>query len=557
MQKQCKQCSAIFEITAEDLAFLDKVSPIFAKKKCPIPPPTLCSVCRQQRRAAQVNEMHLYKRTCDLTGKQILSNIHPSSPYKVYDQEAWYSDKWDPMTYGRDFDFNRLFFQQYKELLDAIPHMNLFTGYQYDENCDYTNYSGKNKNCYLVFDSDEDRDCLYGYSVNACIDCMDSFRVRGSELCYGCTDCEKCYGSSFLQDCVNCTGCMFLKNCTGCRNCLMCSNLVNKEYMVENKQVTKQEFGTFLKSLRSRSTFAASAKRFAQLKLQYPQKYMHGWQNENVTGDYITTSKNAQECFDCMDLWDCTRVCRAFMPVRDSMDCEEVGGVELYYECGVGGYNGRHLLFCCNCLDEISDLIYCTFCLHSINLFGCNGLRHKQYCILNKQYTKEEYEELVPKIIEHMVKTGEFGEFFPVTLSPCAYNESTAQDHYPLTKEEIAARGWQWRGKDEKDYQPQSIVVPDSIDNVKDDITEQVLACSSCKRNYKIVAQELEFYRRRGLPVPDHCFYCRHRSRKESRNPRHLWNRQCAKCKKDIRTSYAPERPEIVYCEKCYLEAVY
>jgi hypothetical protein len=26
----------------------------------------------------------------------------------------------------------------------------------------------------------------------------------------------------------------------------------------------------------------------------------------------------------------------------------------------------------------------------------------KEYCILNKQYTKEEYEILVPKIIEHM-----------------------------------------------------------------------------------------------------------------------------------------------------------
>jgi hypothetical protein len=36
------------------------------------------------------------------------------------------------------------------------------------------------------------------------------------------------------------------------------------------------------------------------------------------------------------------------------------------------------------------------------------GLHDKSYCILNKQYTKEEYEELVPKIIEKMMKDDEW-----------------------------------------------------------------------------------------------------------------------------------------------------
>ena len=66
---------------------------------------------------------------------------------------------------------------------------------------------------------------------------------------------------------------------------------------------------------------------------------------------------------------------------------------------------------------------------------------------MNKQYTKEEYEELVPKIIEHM-KTpltnpllggegmSERGEFFPMHSSHYAYNETIAQDFFPLTKEQ-------------------------------------------------------------------------------------------------------------------------
>ncbi len=32
--------------------------------------------------------------------------------------------------------------------------------------------------------------------------------------------------------------------------------------------------------------------------------------------------------------------------------------------------------------------------------------------------------------------------------------------------------------------------------------------------------------------------------------------RNCAKCKNVIKTTYASERGEIVYCEKCYLESL-
>ncbi len=557
MQHECRQCQTSYEVSHEDRAFLDKIAPVFGGKKFSIPDPTLCPDCRQQRRAAHANEINLYKRKCDLTGKQILSDIHPSAPYKVYDQEVWYSDRWDPMDYGRDFDFSRPFFEQYKELCVAVPHMNLFTGYQYDENCDYTNYSGKNKNCYLIFDSDENRDCYYCYSLNGSRDCVDCFRVRLSELCYQCVDCHKCYSSSFLQDCVNCTDSLFLKNCQSCTHCLMCSNLINKEYHVENRPVTPEQFLSYLQSLRSMETIDAARARFEELKLQSPQKFIHGVQNENVTGDYLTECKNVRECFDGIQLWDCAHVYRAFMPVKDAMDCEAVGDGEKLYECCVVGYGANNLLFSANGLDQLSDYLYSTFCVHANNLFGCNGLRHKKYCVLNKQYSKEEYETLVPKIIEHMQKTGEWGEFFTVELSPFAYNESAAVDHYPLKKEDVLKKGWMWRERDEKEYAPQSYVAPASIDNVQDEILKETLVCRTCGKNYKVIAQELAFYRKRGIPPPAHCFECRHRARMAMRNPRRMYDRTCGKCGVAIRTTYSPERPEIVYCEKCYLDAVY
>ncbi len=70
----------------------------------------------------------------------------------------------------------------------------------------------------------------------------------------------------------------------------------------------------------------------------------------------------------------------------------------------------------------------------SSNCFLCVNLENKKYCILNKQYSKEEYEVLVPQIIEHMQKTGEWGEFFPVCLSPFGYNETVAQEHFKLDR---------------------------------------------------------------------------------------------------------------------------
>ena len=81
-------------------------------------------------------------------------------------------------------------------------------------------------------------------------------------------------------------------------------------------------------------------------------------------------------------------------------------------------------------------MVYCISCFGSHDCFGCVGLRNKSYCILNTQYTKEEYEELVPRIIIHMMKNGEWGEFFPSSMSPFGYNETVATEYFPREKEE-------------------------------------------------------------------------------------------------------------------------
>jgi hypothetical protein len=177
---------------------------------------------------------------------------------------------------------------------------------------------------------------------------------------------------------------------------------------------------------------------------------------------------------------------------------------------------------------------------------------------LNKQYSKKEYEELVPKIIKHMKANNEWGEFFPHNLSPFAYNETVAQNYFPMSKGEVLERGWSWyEDVESKSYKGPEYEMPNDIKDVPDDMTRHILICEVSDKLYKIIPQELEFYRKINLPIPRRCPEQRHKDRMTLVNPRRLWERECNKCNKAIQSTYAPERPEKIYCEECYLKEVY
>lgn len=550
--KTCKSCSTQFEITPQDLSFYQKLN---------VPSPTLCPDCRQQRRLAQGNQLFLYKRKCDLTGKDIVSNYHPDLPYKVYNQEEWHGDSWDAREFGQPIDWNRPFFEQYAELLPKVPRPNLQTGFAFDENSHYTNYAGKNKNCYFIFDSDEDWDCYYSYSINKSKDCIDNYRVRKCELCSECVDCIKCYNSHYCQNSESCSDSFFLRNCIGCHNCIFCVNLRNKSYHVRNEKVSKEEYEKEIERLQSYSEIQKTFAEFQKYQLKFPRKYIQGSHNENCFGEYLDHSKNAIECYDSSDLWDCKYVHQAFNPLKDSMDIQECGDAEVLYECAFVGYKAFNIKFCTHTLGSVSDSEYCNLCPHSSHLFGCVGCRRNKFCILNKQYTENEYNKLLPKITTHMKKTGEYGEFFPISTSPFAYNETLAQEHYPLTREEALKKGYKWRDEAKPTFDNITKTIsgshlPDKLKDTSKDISNWVIKCEESGRLFQIQKAEFTLYHKMNKPIPHLHFLERHKRRRALRNPQKLWKRACAKCNAEIQTSYSPERPDIVYCEKCYLESV-
>ena len=126
------------------------------------------------------------------------------------------------------------------------------------------------------------------------------------------------------------------------------------------------------------------------------------------------------------------------------------------------------------------------------------SLKNNKFCILNKQYTKEEYEELMPRIIEHMKKENSYGEFFPVDLTVYGYNETKAFEWFPMAESEVRARGWKWREKDVRQYLPG---------------TNEILACVDCGKNYRIIPYERNFYEKLGLLIPKKCPDCKHYER--------------------------------------------
>lgn len=540
----CKKCRLNFEITPEDEVFL---------KKFEVPAPTFCPDCRNQRRFSFRNDSNFYKRGCDLCKKPIISIYSSEKPFPVYCKECYLSDQFDPLGYGVDFDPSRSFFEQFGEMRTRIPRM---ASYQtQSENSEYTVHSGKNRNCYMGNSFRECENVFYVDFAQFSKDSADLFMCSYLEKCYDCADTDQCYHSIHLENCMSTNFSCLCFDCVGCTNLIGCVGLRRKEFMVLNKPVSKVEFEQTWKQFNTDLDFRKEfTKKYQALRLEIPVKSYWSKNSENCSGNYIVNSKNANHCYNVRNVEDSRFVFDA-MNLKDAVDISRAAGGEFVYE--VHAMIDLFFSKFCTLCYQSSELEYCDNCQASKNCFGCMSLKGHSYCILNKQYSPEAYSELVKKIKKAMIARGEYGEFFPTTLSSFAYNETKAMDNYALTKDEALAEGYQWKDEDSHSYKEQTYRIPDDISVTPDSILNEVLTCESCKKNYKIIPQELKLYRELGVPVPRMCFACRHKKRTSSQNPRKLWQRTCMKCSKAITTTYAPDRPEKVCCEECYLKQVY
>ena len=565
----CQNCNGKFTIESEDFNFYEKIK---------VPPPTFCPECRMQRRMAWRNERTLHRNKCGKTGKNLISCFSADSPFIVYERDIWWGDQWDPTEYGREYDFSKPFFGQFRDLMEQVPHPNLFIGKCV--NTSYGNYIGEFRNAYLVSASWDGENVTYGSRCNNCKDSMDMFITRDCQFSYGDVSSLKCYETFFSQNAEACTSSYFLYDCKNCINCFGCTNLRNKSYCMWNEQLTKDEYFKKLSELNigNFESFKEAKKKFESLRLKSLRKFANILNSSNVSGDNILHSKNSYHCFDSEDLKDCKFTTNAVHGLYTSYDGYGVGvSTELLYEAMDSGINGSRQLFGLT-IWECLNAEYSLNCHGCNNIFGCVGLRNKNYCIFNKEYSKDDFEKLREEIIKHMQdmpyidKKGriyKYGEYFPIDISPFGYNETIAQDYFPQTKADILSNGYNYieREQPEQRITHTTKDLPPDIHDTSDDIVNYVIECETCKRPYKIIQNEFLFLKKFNLPVPRSCFECRHQERFKLVNPPRLWRRECmcdkkhpnheGKCEVEFETSYAPERPEIVYCERCYQQEVY
>jgi CxxC-x17-CxxC domain-containing protein len=555
----CKNCQKHFIITQEEKEFIEKISPAFNNQKYSIPLPEICPDCRLCNRTAHRNEQYLHQNVSAKSGQPIISLYSPqaecSRGLKLFlAAEEWWRDDWDALTYGRDYDFNRPFFEQFKELSFAVPRQALMQ--TNNINSPYTTGTGFCKNCHLISCSEYVEDSYYGKLIQSSKDIMDAAFVYDSELCYQAFNVRNCFNCIYVSYSQNCYDCYYCENLTGCKNCIFCTNLVNQEYCYLNNKISKEEFEQKKQEvLASRQQLRKALETWRQIREKRIYKYASIVKCQNSTGDFLINCKNCTDCYDMNDSEDCKYVVVG-VNVKDLMDCSNMYlKQELAYQV-LGTIDIYDCIFCLYPFYS-QHLIYCENCWSSKYLFGCVGLRHKEYCIFNKQYTEEEYNQLVPKIIEQMKRTGEWGKYFPIKNSPLPYNNTVAHDYLPLTADQAKAIGCYWLETGEKEKNEIIYPVPDNINEVKDDILTAVLTCEKCQKNFKIIKQELDRSRHLQMPIPFNCPDCRHWERMSLRNPRRLYDRQCAKCGQAIKSTFAPERKEIIYCEECYQKEIY
>jgi len=589
--KQCQNCKNDFTIEPDDFAFYEKIK---------VPPPTWCPECRLIRRLAFREDRPLYNSLCDKCGEKIVTIFSPETPFIKYCINCWWGDDWDPMDYGREYDFDRPFFEQFFELQKVVPSQAF--GSKNNTDCKYSNNNVRCKYCTLTFDGFEAINCYNCQSPVFSRDSVDSDIVMNADHVYETLNSNSVYNTKFVYFSDECMDSAFLFNCLGCSDCFGCVNLRNQKYSIFNKKLTKEEYEKEIKkwNLGSYSIQKKAEKKFYELYYKTPRRFALIVNSVNVTGDDIKNTKNCQGCFATRNgVENCKYIFLSGLLLKDSYDVTFAGdNSELFYE-KTGGMRSQKCFFCRACHDsqniEYSDKIY-----NSTYLFGCARLRDKKYCILNKQYTKEEYEKLIPKIKQHMHdmpyvdKKGrvyKYGEFFPTEISCFGYNETWAYEYFPLSKEKVLEEGYNWHEEKGREYNIsiKSKNLPDNIEKVTNSILKEIIACehatsendkyiSSCNERcttaFRILPNELEFYRSMGISLPRLCPNCRFHQRLKKKNPPKIWHRKCMcegiesedgiykntikhthgnePCPNEFETAISPDRKEIVYCEKCY-----
>jgi len=546
--QKCVQCQTSFSFSPGELSMYEKVELVL---------PDICVPCRWKQHMAFWPFGKFRTGASDLSGEKLITVLPEHARYPIYTSKEWWSDAWDAMDYGQDYDSSRPFFDQLKELQEKVPRPHQ-QGAQ-SVGCDWCDDAWESKNCYLSRSIKKTENLLYGYRAIDTKDSIDVSHIFNLDQCYDCTYCFGSYNLFFSKNCRDCIESAFLFDCRNCSYCFMCSNIRGKSYCIENIQYTKEEYEEKMKAvnLGSHTELQKYKNQYAEmLKKNTVHRENFNIKTYGSIGTYMTNCNNCINVFSWEDSENCINCLRG-LHTKDSIDMTGCWYIEVSgnNSCSTNGYQVKYSIWC----DGIRYSEYCDQCLEVDYCFGCVGLRKKKHCILNKQYTEEEYEILKKKIITDMIARGEYGKFPPYSLGLCPYNFTTAAIYFPeVDKEYVEKRGGYWEEPETKIIEGlPTVELPDSITEVDSAICRQALVCPVTGWRYNIAEAELAFLKRKNIALPRVHFDVRTKQRLAALSQTKGESYHCTYCTKDIVAYYpASWGYEHIACEECYLRKI-
>ena len=286
----------------------------------------------------------------------------------------------------------------------------------------------------------------------------------------------------------------YCDDCIGCTECLGCTGLRNVSYHIENIGYEKDEY------LVKKQTWIQS----------------QSWAN-TIPVDFARTvlqSSDVEDGLFCFNVHRGRNV--AFSGHKDGLsDVSDAfmwsWGKDYAWVCHSAG--DSEYVYCSVLQRKCFDTYYCYFCEYCSFCFGCVGLKNKEFCIYNKQYTKETRYETVNQIFSKMEAEWTLWCFFPGSLCPFNFNDSAASLIEDFSKEEVVADGFMWREEELK------VDIPDWMDVVETtelwsyesrDSWRVVIDPAILKKvirdekgnSYRVIKLEYDFLMKYGLPLP-------------------------------------------------------
>ncbi len=524
-----------------------------------VPPSTIHPFVRMKILFAYNSALSLWRKPHAITGEPILSYIHPDNQVKVVTDAEWMS--LDQSSQGRSVDVSQPFFDQlYQRYLDTSFRALATPG-------DSVNTIGfgmhKCLDSFMIFASLDIERSSYveaSTSVRDSVDVTNS--LGGIAESSSINRCRSLYNCHVAFECHDCLNSWFLFDCRNCEYCFGATNQRNKKYLWFNEQLTKEEWERRREAvgLSSYAIFERERKRFFDLVAGSVWPETFNIAAGASTGEYLEETVRVLEGYQLQKVTDCFRVWFAV----GSSDCAyQTGsgfGSEIWQTSGAA--YSQNVKFSHN-LTRCEDVEYCVACMNCSHCFGCVNLNRKQYCILNKQYTEQDYWRTLDDLKCVMLERGEYGKSVPGKMSIVGMPFSAAALLLGISKEEIELFGGEiYDAKRGMSYMPAEVdpghrLTPEALPDRLEDATGLVNRAvwdPAAGRSYPIMPRDFDFAERHHLPLPRKHFLSRLQELNLLSNVPETIDRACASCGKGIKVyrnnTFSTRR---VLCEACYL----